>query len=328
MNFPHDALFRLDCGADWKKASLVNLRQLKYFVAVVAAGNMTRAADQLHVAQPALGMQIRQMEEELGVSLLVRHSRGVELTEAGHLLYPRAIQILNLVEETRKQIVAFGGRQNETIRFGITPALMLMIGAELAMTVREQYPQISFQMAEAMSHVLIETLSRGEIDFILSYDVPETSQISKIDLLHDDLVLVTKPGQHEGKAIAFVEAIDQPLAMPERGDGVRDLVERTAADLGLELKVDYEVRSIAAMKNLALRGAAACILPSYSLIEEVQSGKLSAWTVITPPLRRTLSLAFLTKKGPYRNEVALTNAVRISLETLIKAAGPLSHPLW
>ena len=61
----------------------MNLRQLRYFVSVVEAGNMTRAAEQLHVAQTALGMQIRQIEEDLGVALLVRHSRGVEPTKAG-----------------------------------------------------------------------------------------------------------------------------------------------------------------------------------------------------------------------------------------------------
>ena len=81
----------------------MNLRQLKYFVGVVEAGNMTRAAEQLHVAQTALGMQIRQIEEDLGVALLVRHSRGVEPTKAGNLLLSRALEILRLVEETRKE---------------------------------------------------------------------------------------------------------------------------------------------------------------------------------------------------------------------------------
>ena len=84
----------------------MNLRQLKYFVEVVEAGNMTRAAEQLHVAQTALGMQIRQLEEDLGVALLVRHSRGVEPTKAGSLLHTRAVSILKEVEETRKDVRA------------------------------------------------------------------------------------------------------------------------------------------------------------------------------------------------------------------------------
>ena len=82
----------------------MNFRQLRYFLSVVDTGNMTRAADQLHVAQTALGMQIKQLEESLGVALLVRHSRGVEPTRAGSLLRDRALEILKLVEQTRKEV--------------------------------------------------------------------------------------------------------------------------------------------------------------------------------------------------------------------------------
>ena len=84
----------------------MNFRQLRYFLSVVETGNMTRAADQLHVAQTALGMQIKQLEESLGVALLVRHSRGVEPTAAGTLLRDRAIEILKLVEQTRREVAA------------------------------------------------------------------------------------------------------------------------------------------------------------------------------------------------------------------------------
>ena len=82
----------------------MNLRQLKYFLSVVDTGNMTRAAEHLNVAQTALGMQIKQLEESLGVTLLVRHSRGVEPTKAGSLLRERALEILKLVEQTRNDV--------------------------------------------------------------------------------------------------------------------------------------------------------------------------------------------------------------------------------
>ncbi|MGE0315145.1 MAG: LysR family transcriptional regulator [Lautropia sp.] len=84
----------------------MNLRQLKYFVKVVEAGSMTRAAEQLFVAQPALGMQIRQLEEDVGVALLDRHSRGVTPTRAGALLLERARAILALVEQARSEVSA------------------------------------------------------------------------------------------------------------------------------------------------------------------------------------------------------------------------------
>jgi LysR family transcriptional regulator, nitrogen assimilation regulatory protein len=306
----------------------MNLRQLRYFVGVLDAGNMTRAAEQLHVAQTALGMQIRQLEEELGVALLIRHSRGVEATKAGHLLHSRAVAILNLVEQTRQEVAACDRELSETIRFGITPALMLVVGTELALTVREQLPHVFLSMVEAMSHVQVEMLTRGEVDFILGYDVPDLPQLSRVALLQDDLVFVTLPGPQKGEPIAFVDALDEGLAMPEEGDTVRNTVTRHARDLGLELKIVYQVRSIAAMKSLVSRGAACSILPYASVAEEVRAGQLDARRLITPAISRTLFLASSRQTGPFRNEAGLTQAVRSSLKRFLDTLGPLAEPLW
>jgi len=306
----------------------MNLRQLKYFVGVLEAGNMTRAADHLHVAQTALGMQIRQLEEDLGVALLMRHSRGVEPTKAGSLLYARALAILKEVEETRKDVRACEREESEAIRLGITPALMLVCGTEIAMTVREQLPNVFLSIVEAMSHVLTETLARGEADFILCYDVPNLPQFARTALLQDDLVLVTPPRGGSGTAIPFVEALEENIAMPEEGDSVRTVAARTARDLGLELKVSYEVRSISAIKSLVMRGAASAILPYFAALDEVRAGKLDARPITMPALKRTLFLASSKQHGPFKNEAGLTGAVRSSLTGLLDALGPLAQPLW
>jgi len=306
----------------------MNLRQLKYFVGVVDAGNMTRAAEQLHVAQTALGMQIRQLEEDLGVALLVRHSRGIEPTKAGSLLYTRATAILKLVDESRKEVRDCERENSEAIRLGITPALMLACGTEIALTVREQLPHVFLSVVEAMSHVLVDALARDEADFILCYDVPDLPQLSRTALLQDDLVLVTLPGPKKGQPIAFVDALEESLAMPEEGDTVRSAVTRTARDLGLELKVAYQVRSVSAMKNLVLRGVASSILPYFAVMDELRDGKLDARPITMPAIRRTLFLASSKQRGPFRNEAGLTGAVRASLTGVIEALGPLAHPLW
>jgi LysR family transcriptional regulator, nitrogen assimilation regulatory protein len=305
----------------------MNLRQLRYFVSVVESGNMTRAAEQLHVAQTALGMQIRQLEEDLGVALLVRHSRGVEPTKAGALLLTRAIAILQAVEEARQEVSTCERDESEAIRLGTTPALMPVIGSEIALIVREQLPQVSLSIVEAMSHVLIDTLVRGEVDFIVCYDVPDLTQLSRVAMMQDDLVLVTLPGSCKGEPIALVEALEDSLAMPEEGDSIRTLVARTARDLGLELKIAHEVRSVSAMKSLVSRGAASCILPYFAVVDEVRAGTLDARPITMPALRRTLFLAFSKQRGPYRSEGGLTGAVRLSLTGLIDTLGPLAHPL-
>jgi LysR family nitrogen assimilation transcriptional regulator len=306
----------------------MNLRQLKYFVSVVEAGNMTRAAEQLHVAQTALGMQIRQIEEDLGVTLLIRHSRGIEPTRAGTLLHSRALAILKLVEETRQEVTTCNREEREPIRFGINPALMAITGTELALTVREHLPQIFLSMVEEFSHVLVEMLMRQEIDFILCYDVPDLPQFSRIALLQEDFVLVTPPGLRKENVVTFAESLEHSLALPEPSNAVRSSVARLARDLGLELKVAYEVRSISAMKSLASRGMASTILPYSLVLDEVRAGKLDAYPIVTPAVRHTLFLASSTQHGPFRNEAGLTGAVRSSLKGFLEALGPLAEPLW
>ena len=289
---------------------------------------MTRAAEQLHVAQTALGMQIRQLEEDLGVALLVRHSRGVEPTKAGSLLNVRALAILKEVEEAQNDVRACEREASEAIRLGITPALMLVCGTEIVMTVREQLPNVFLSIVEAMSHVLVETLARGEADFILCYDIPDLPQLSRTALLQDDLVLVTPPRTDGGKPIPFVEALEESLAMPEEGDSVRAVVARTARDLGLELKVAYEVRSISAMKSLVMRGAASAVLPYFAALDEARAGKLDVRPITMPAIKRTLFLASSKQRGPFKSEAALTGAVRSSLTGLLDSLGPLAQPLW
>lgn len=306
----------------------MNLRQLRYFVGVVDAGNMTRAAEQLHVAQTALSMQIRQLEESLGIALLTRHSRGVEPTKSGALLHQRAIEILRLVERTEAEIGSADREASEPIRLGMTPALMPFVGPDLVLHVREHLPQVLLGLVEEMSHVLIEQLSQGVVDFILCYDVPDLPSFSRLALLQDDLVLAMQPAEKQGLPIALVDAMDETLAMPEEGDSVRRAVAKAAAELGLELKVTYEIRSISAMRALAARGAASCILPYASLVEDVRNGKLDARPITMPPIQRTLFLASSKQRGPIVNEAGLTGAVRSSLTPLIDALGPLGRPLW
>ena len=102
---------------------------------------------------------------------------------------------------------------------------------------------------------------------------------------------------------------------------------KIASDLGIELKVAYEVRSISAMKSLVMRGAADCILPAFAVLDEVRDGTLVARPIVTPSVRRTLFLASSKQRGPFRNGAGLTSAVRSSLQGMINSLGALAHPL-
>ncbi len=300
----------------------MNLRQLRYFVQVVEVGNMTRAAESLHLAQPALGMQIRQLEETLGVALLVRHSRGVEPTPAGRLLQVRALAILELVEDARREISAQEPDRGEAIRLGLTPMLMSVLGSDLAIDARDRLLRVFLSLVEEMSHVLVGALMRDEIDLALAYDVPDQPVLDRIALLHEDLALVTGPGTPPGETVTFTEAMEETLALPEAQDTVRDLVMRTALDMGIEPKVAYEIRSLAAIKSLVERGVAAGVLPFGAVQDEVRRGTLRARLVTSPPLRRTLYLASAAKRPRFKNEEALAAVIRSVLNDRVSPFGP------
>ncbi len=115
---------------------------------VVEAGNMTAAAQRLGLAQPALGAQIKQLEDELGVKLLVRHSRGVEATEAGKLLAERARSILSEVDRTRTELRTLGARHADHLVLGVNPSIVLMLGADLLHRAREEMPDVALSLVE------------------------------------------------------------------------------------------------------------------------------------------------------------------------------------
>ncbi len=305
----------------------MNLRQLRYFVQVVRAGNMTRAAEQLHVAQPALGLQVRQLEEDVGVVLLLRHSRGVETTPAGRLLFERALAILESVEDARRAVAACSGQAPEPVRLGLTPALMLTLGPDIAVGVREQVPQVVLGLAEEMSHVLVDGLQRGDFDLVLAYDVPDLPAFVRQPLLHEDLVLVTPAAAGcDAPTATFAEALEWGLVLPEARDTVRELVMRTAAEMALHPTVAFEVRSLPAMKALIQRGAAAGILPFASVADDVAAGTLDARRIVSPRLRRTLYLASTSRRAPLQHEPALAAVIRNALPVLLDRLGPLADP--
>ena len=109
---------------------------------------------------------------------------------------------------------------------------------------------------------------------------------------------------------------------------MRNAVSRVARDLGLDLKIAYEVRSVSAMKSLVNRGVAASVLPYFSVFEDVRSGTLDAQPITMPPIRRTLFLASSKQRPQFRNTIGLTGAIRTALAGLLDVLGTLAHPLW
>src|SRR3990172_601254 len=280
----------------------INLRQLRYFIRVIETGNMTRAADQLNVAQPALGLQIRQLEEDLGSVLLVRHSRGVEPTQAGRILFERAQKILQLVDDTRAEMRGLRGAMAETIRLGITPSIMNMIGYDLLIEAREALPRVFISLTEELSFALIDGVKRGELDLALAYEVEDEPTLNAVPVYQEEVLFVTSLPDVPQGPITFTDLLAYPLTIPSERDMIRRILESAATRMGLKVRIAYEVNSPLAIKTVLLREAASTVVPYGAVAEEIGSGRLQARRTVAPMVSRTLFLIRPAGRPPFEHE--------------------------
>ncbi|QKV19677.1 LysR family transcriptional regulator [Oricola thermophila] len=295
----------------------INDRQLRYFVKVAEVGNMTKAAALLHVAQPALGIQIRQLEELLGTPLFERHSRGVSVTPAGQRLYERACVILQLMEEAETELRAFGENRQEMLTFGVTPSIMRLVGTEIITAVRRDLPDVYLSLIEETSHVLEGSLQRGEIDLALTYELPANTPIANTPMLVEELLLVTHPRMAPAApAVSFADLLGMELVLAHSRDPIRILVERAAQERGLSVNVAYEVQSLQATQRVVMEGSAASILPYGTVAQELAAGKLVSRRIVEPQLHRTLYLARPCGRGAFVNENGIMRLMRSVVKQL------------
>lgn len=274
----------------------MNLKQLKYFLRAIEVGNITHAAEKLHIAQTALGIQIRNLEEELGVALLKRHSRGVEPTPAGEILQRHALDILARVEVARTEVKAAGRSDRLPVTMGITPSIMRLVGSDILVEARRELPDVSLRVVEEFSFVLQQRLEREELQYALTYNTPAEPWFVRKAMLEEDLLFATSPEHFNGApTIAFAEAIQSELALASRHDVVYRLVHDEAGRLGLPVNVVYEVQSVRAIKNLVAKGVANSILPVGAMLEELKKGTIMAQLIERPRITRTLFLVRQTQ---------------------------------
>lgn len=142
----------------------MDLRSLNYFSVVAEELNFTRAAQRLNMSQPPLSNQIKALEEELGTPLFIRGSRGLQLTEAGKLLYRRAAQLLDLAERTREEVASLAMGLSGTICLGSVAGLAPFLAAEWLAGFREEYPLVRFEIVNGSSDDIIDQILRGFIE--------------------------------------------------------------------------------------------------------------------------------------------------------------------
>lgn len=275
------------------ESTVMELRQLRYFLAVVDEANFTRAADRLHVAQPGVSAQIRHLERELGHALLDRSGRTVTLTEVGAAVLPYARAAVAAASATRDAADAVAGLARGHVGIGSVPSAALDL-VELLADFHARYPDIEMTMTEQSSEALLTEVRTGRLDLAfvgLAGDSP--SGIACRVIREEELVAVvahTDP-LAEKPTVSLRELTARPLITLPRGTGIRSALDASFAETGLPAHIAFEASDPQVAARLAHRGLGTAILPA-SEVSQDDAGELIRTVAITPRVSARLALVW------------------------------------
>lgn len=284
-------------------------RKLRYFAVTARLGSVSRAAEELRVAQPALSRRIREIEDELGQPLFVRHGRGVRLTPFGASVLEKAEEIehlIGLIKHEAREHYPLQGK----VALGMPPAAALRIGPPLAVRIRQAYPQVMLSLRDGVSSLIQEWLIGGRIDLGVTYNATPVDGLEIVHLLRERAVLVGPPTEAPGsndEPVKLRDIAGLPLIMPSLPHNNRRVLEEAAARHEVRLVIRAEVDSVALTKALVRDGQGYTILSHASVEEEVRRGELSRRIIDSPPVFADLSLVATRAalEAPLKRHVAL-----------------------
>ncbi len=309
----------------------MELRQLRYFVAIVDHGSLSRAALVLHVAQPALTQQLRQLEDELGVQLLHRSAQGVLSTDAGKLFYEHAQAILKQVADAAAAVVQSAERPSGSVTLGLPHSISNALALPLLTAVRQRYPEITLQLTEELTGNLAEQLRAGRVNLAVLLDDGQLAGFATTPLVEEELRFICRadaPAAAGHDSITLRAALDTTLILPGLQHGVRPRIESTARAAGLQTSDIIEINSIAILKSAILAGMGATILPVAPLQDEVERGAMRALAIRAPAISRRVVLC-TSRNIPLTNAAAAVGRLvhQVTRELCAGGAWTGAHPV-
>jgi DNA-binding transcriptional LysR family regulator len=286
------------------------LDQLRILKAIAAEGSFKRAADSLYVSQPAVSLQVQNLERQLDVPLFDRGGRRAQLTEAGHLLLNYGEKILTLCQETCRAIEDLQNLQGGTLIVGASQTTGTYLLPRMIGMFRQTYPDVSVQLHVHSTRRTAWSVANGQVDLaIIGGEVPSELQES-LDIIpysEDELALIV-PSTHEFAKLTKIEKEDlyqlQFIALDSQST-IRKALDRALIRCGIDpkrLKIEMELNSIEAIKNAVNSGLGASFVSLSAIDKELQIGTIHRAEIDDVSIQRTLSV--IVNPNRYRSKAA------------------------
>lgn len=286
------------------------LDQLRILKAIAAEGSFKRAADSLYVSQPAVSLQVQNLERQLDVPLFDRGGRRAQLTEAGHLLLNYGDRILSLCEETCRAIEDLQNLQGGTLIVGASQTTGTYLLPRMLGLFRQKYPDVAVQLHVHSTRRTAWSVANGQIDLaIIGGEIPPELQdsLEVIPYAEDEMALIL-PMFHPFTRLPVIEKDDlyklQFIALDSQST-IRKVIDQVLTRCGIEtrrLKIEMELNTIEAIKNAVQSGLGAAFVSISAIEKELQMGVLHRASIEGVVVNRTLSVIFNPNR--YRSKAA------------------------
>ena len=272
----------------------MDLRQLRYLVALAEERHFTRAAAREHIAQPALSQQIRRLEDEVGLPLVERTTRHVRITDAGEVLVARARRILAELEAANAELLALRGMESGRVRVGTIHTMGPVDVSLLLAIFHERHRGIELTVREQSSEELAEMLRYDELDlaFLSVTERVESHGLGLHQLVLEELVVLLAPGHRLAgrRRLRIGELEGEEFISFREGARLRELLFAAAREAGFEPNVKLESNESARIRRLVSRGMGVAILPRSDAV--APGAEVAVVALSDPPLARDITLAW------------------------------------
>ena len=267
----------------------MDLRQLRTILAIAETGSLTKAAELLHVVQPALSRQLKQLEEELGAPLFERNRLGMVLTVPGRHFVDQVRVSLKGLNQAKADIGAAAANLMGSVAVGMLPGLAAALAGPLVASLRRQYPDLKVRIATGFSDFLQDGLEDGKLDICLMGDYLQSEMLLTSPVFREPIYVVGLPGcgLSQSQPVTLAEVAKRPMVVPE-AQSLRNAIDRACTIIGVNLNLVAESDSTAVILDLVERGVGYTILPVMPITPMLKAGRIVGAPIVSPHLRRTV----------------------------------------
>ena len=310
----------------------LDLRALRSFVAVVSAGSISSAAQSLHIAQPALSVLIKQLEEQLGATLFDRHPRGVVLTALGERLLRHAVEILRRVDVAYDDVRQAVDQPSGRVAIALPQSLAKFVTVPLVQAVVRKWPLIQLQIVDMSSGYIPEQLLHGLVDIGMTFGTEDDARMRFMHVLQEEVVFVTTAGQlaqhHEKTASSAVHMALQdvarfPLVLPTSAQSLRRVIDTYMTSANIAPHIVVEVNTIHEILALVSVGIGSTILSFAAVSDLLENHQLLALPIACPAMSRPI---YICRSATLPMSIAATKVHEQLLATIRSLASGQNWP--